>query len=362
MDEIEIKQERIIKLLDEKGLDGIILTKNSNISWLTGGMENRIVFVSEEGAVKLIILKDKILVLTSNIEAERVIKEEGLDKKDFQLMVNQWYERDLLDGLIGKYRLGGDGYFPGVNNLQEEIKQLRFSLLPGEIERYRSLGRETAKMMTEVCKAIKPGDTENEVKGRLAQTLWSKNINPHLILVGSDERLFDYRHPIAKDKEIEKYVMVVTCAERYGLIVNLSRFVHFGKIAEELTDKLRAVAKVDASFIINTRPAKKVADIFLEGIRTYGEVGYPGEWKLHHQGGATGYEARDYIATSKINEVVQPNQAFAWNPSIRGVKSEDTVIVSETKNEIITDDPEWPKIEVEHNGEKISRPGILVEG
>ena len=362
MDEIEIKQERIIKLLDEKSLDGIILAKNSNISWLTGGMENRIVFVSEEGAVKLIVFKDKILVLTNNIEAERVIKEEGLDKGNFQFIVNQWYERDLLDGLIRKYRLGSDYYFPQVNNLQEEIKQLRFSLLPEEIKRYRSLGRETAKMMTEVCKAIKPGDTENEVKARLAQKLWSKNINPHLILVGSDERLFAYRHPIAKDREIKKYVMVVTCAERYGLIINLSRFVHFGKIAEELTDKLRVVAKVDASFIANTRPGKKVADIFQEGIRAYEEVGYPDEWKLHHQGGATGYETRDYIATSKINEVVQPNQAFAWNPSIRGAKSEDTIIVNETENEIITDDPEWPKVEVEHHGEKISRPDILVKG
>ena len=27
-----------------------------------------------------------------------------------------------------------------------------------------------------------------------------------------------------------------------------------------------------------------------------------------------------------------------------------------------TFDPGWPKIEVEYNGEKISRPGILVEG
>jgi len=26
------------------------------------------------------------------------------------------------------------------------------------------------------------------------------------------------------------------------------------------------------------------------------------------------------------------------------------------------DGPEWPKVEVEYNGEKISRPGILVEG
>ncbi len=61
MNEIEIKQERIIKLLNEKSLDGIILAKNSNISWLTGGMENRIVYTSEEEAVKLIVLKDKQL-------------------------------------------------------------------------------------------------------------------------------------------------------------------------------------------------------------------------------------------------------------------------------------------------------------
>jgi len=27
-----------------------------------------------------------------------------------------------------------------------------------------------------------------------------------------------------------------------------------------------------------------------------------------------------------------------------------------------TFDPEWPKVEVEYDGEKISRPGILVEG
>jgi len=363
MDEIEIKQERIIKLLDGKNLDGIILAKNSNISWLTGGMENRIVFTSEEGAVKLIVLKDKILVLTNNIEAERVIKEEGLDKEDFQLVANQWYERDLLDGLVRKYHLGADCcYLPGVDNLPEEIKQLRFSLLPGEIKRYRILGKETSKIVSKICKNIRPGETENEIRGRLAQNLWSKNINPHLILIGSDERIFAYRHPIPKDKEIRKYVMVVVCAEKYGLIVSLTRFVHFGEIAEELMDKLRAVTKVNASFITNTRPGKKVADIFQKGIRAYGEVGYPGEWKLHHQGGATGYEARDYIATLKINEVVQPNQAFAWNPSIKGTKSEDTIIVNETENEIITDDPEWPKVEVEYNGKKMSRPGILVKG
>src|SRR5665648_85799 len=362
MDEIEIKQERIIKLLDGKNLDGIILAKNSNISWLTGGMENRIVFTSEEGAVKLIVLKDKILVLTNNIEAERVIKEEGLDKEDFQLVANQWYERDLLDGLVRKYHLGADCYLPGVDNLPEEIKQLRLSLLPGEIKRYRILGKETSKIVSKICKNIRPGETENEIRGRLAQNLWSKNINPHLILIGSDERIFAYRHPIPKDKEIRKYVMVVVCAERDGLIVNMTRFVYFGLLPQELKEKLWAVAKVDASFILNTKIGVKIADVFQNAINTYKEVGYPDEWKFHHQGGAAGYETRDYIATPDSSQIVQPNQAFTWNPSIKGTKSEDTIIVNETENEIITDDPEWPKVEVEYNGKKMSRPGILVKG
>ena len=156
--------------------------------------------------------------------------------------------------------------------------------------------------------------------------------------------------------------MVVVCAERDGLIVSITRFVYFGLLPQEFREKLFAVAKVDASFIINTRPAKRVADIFQDAIGTYEKVGYPGEWKLHHQGGAAGYESRDYIATPDSLQIVQPNQAFAWNPSVKGVKSEDTILVTEKGYEIITDDPDWPKVEVEYNGEKISLPSILFEG
>lgn len=360
MDELKVKKNRIYHLLENKGLDGLILVKNSNIAWLTSGMENRVVYTSEEGAVKLIVLKNKILVLTNNIEAERIIKEEKIgEKEDFQFVANQWYERDLLDDLISKCRLGGDCYLPGVRNLQEEIKELRFSLLPGEIKKYRILGRETSQIISKICKSIRPGETENEIRGRLAQELWCKNINPHLILIGSDERIFAYRHPIPKDKKIRKYVMVVVCAEQEGLIVNMTRFVYFGLLSEELKEKLLAVSKVDAGFILNTKIGVKIAEIFQKTIDTYKKVGYPDEWKLHHQGGATGYETRDYIATPDSSQIVQPNQAFAWNPSIRGAKSEDTILVTEKGYEIITDDPDWPKIKMSYKDEKVFRPDIL---
>jgi antitoxin VapB len=359
MDELKVKKDRVYRLLENKKLDGLILVRNSNIAWLADGMENKIVYTSEEGAIKLIVLKDKILVLTNNIEAERIIEEERLGEKDFQFTINQWFEKDLLDDLTGDYHLGADCYLPRVNNLQEEIKQLRFSLLPGEIKRYTILGKETSKIVSKICKNIIPGETENEVRGRLAQNLWSKNINPHLILIGSDERIFTYRHPIPKDKKIRKYVMVVVCAERDGLIVNMTRFVHFGLLPQELKEKLYAVAKVDASFILNTKIGVKVADIFQNAISTYKEVGYPDEWKFHHQGGAAGYETRDYIATPDSLQIVQPNQAFTWNPSIKGAKSEDTILIIEKGYEIITEDSNWPKIEINYKGEKVFRPAIL---
>lgn len=362
MCELKIKKARVHALLEKKSLDGIVLAKNGNIAWLTGGMENRIVFASEEGAVKLAVLrgKDKVLVLTDNIEAERVIKEEGLIEENFQLVTKQWYDSQDLAGSVAKeYKLGADINFPGAVDLQEEIKELRFSLLSGELEKYRALGMEASLIVSKVCNSIRPGETENKIRGRLARNFWENSISPHLILIGSDERIFSYRHPIPKDKKIDKYVLVAVCVERAGLIVSITRLVHFGCLPKELKDKLQAVAEVDASFIYNTQIGNSVSDIFQQGVSAYRESGYPDEWKFHHQGGATGYETRDYIATAASMQVVQPNQAFAWNPSIKGVKSEDTILVTEKGNEVITDDPNWPKIEVKRGEKLIARPDIL---
>lgn len=53
------------------------------------------------------------------------------------------------------------------------------------------------------------------------------------------------------------------------------------------------------------------------------------------------------------SEVVLENQAYAWNPSIAGIKSEDTILVLKDKNEIISEDTGWPLVEVDVDGKKI---------
>ena len=81
-----------------------------------------------------------------------------------------------------------------------------------------------------------------------------------------------------------------------------------------------------------------------------------------HQGGPTGYLPRERIAVPNDPMEVLVNQAFAWNPSIRGTKSEDTVLVGADGNEILSAADRWPLLDVELDGPTWQRPDILVVG
>jgi antitoxin VapB len=88
--------------------------------------------------------------------------------------------------------------------------------------------------------------------------------------------------------------------------------------------------------------------------------GFANEINLHHQGGAAGYRTRDWTAHPASSEVVQQNQAFAWNPSITGTKVEETCIVAANGVEVITASPDFPQISTVIDGKEYLSPGILV--
>ena len=114
------------------------------------------------------------------------------------------------------------------------------------------------------------------------------------------------------------------------------------------------------NFNVNTVPGARVGHVFNLAKKTYQATGFDNEWDLHHQGGPTGYRTRYYTATENSNDLVIANSAFAWNPSITGTKCEDTLLVLEDHNELITQAPDWPQIEVECEHMSIQRPDILV--
>ena len=58
-------------------------------------------------------------------------------------------------------------------------------------------------------------------------------------------------------------------------------------------------------------------------------------------------------------DAVSIGQLYAWNPSITGAKMEDSMLVGEGNNEIITTIPGWPTLPAVVNGIALNRPAIL---
>ena len=96
---------------------------------------------------------------------------------------------------------------------------------------------EAATALEDTCRNIRKGMSEYEISGELQKNASSKGIEAMAALVISDERLIKYRHPVPTSKKIEKYVLVVICGRKYGLIACASRFVHFGMPSEDILKK-----------------------------------------------------------------------------------------------------------------------------
>ena len=151
--------------------------------------------------------------------------------------------------------------------------------------------------------------------------------------------------------------MVVICARRHGLFANLTRFVADRPLTAEEADAQQRLFRVEAAFLDATRPGQLVRDVLAAGTAAYAEHGFAAdEWRNHHQGGPTGYLSRDHLATPECTEAVDDLQAFAWNPSVPGLKVEDTVLATAAGPEVLTVDPAWPAQEVEGR----PRPLVLV--
>ncbi len=97
----------------------------------------------------------------------------------------------------------------------------------------------------------------------------------------------------------------------------------------------------------------------------YEAHGYHDEWRNHTQGGPIGYGAREFgvaplAAPDRYTEIaVEDGQAVAWNPTVQGAKSEDTFLVGDDGNEMITNSPTWPAVTVPLADGTLTRPGIL---
>lgn len=364
--EVSQRLGRVRAWMRERGLDALLLRKRRSFSWLTGGRLNHIVLDSAEGVADLLLLPDRLLCVTTRMESARIAEEE-LAGLEVEMVEADWTEgtAGLLDHLCQGLRVGGDIFVPlpsarDYMTIPAEVAALSQVLSPSERHRYRQLSLTAARQLESVCTEIRPGVSEREVAAEVVRRTWEHGMRTPVVLVAADERISRYRHPLPTDNRVKKQLLLVLCAERWGLVTNLTRMVHFGPLPDQIRKRRRELANIDAAMIAATRPGVPLSHVFAQAVAGYERAGFSDSWRWLHQGGPTGYASREGFATPDNHEAVRLHQAFAWNPSLPGVKSEDTILVGEKENQVLTHTGEWVYLNVEREEGTILRPDILV--
>lgn len=368
-DELKEKTERIAAMLDREHLEAVLLNAQHNFAWLTGGGTSGIDVSRENGGASLLITRDgRRFILATNIEMPRMLAEE-VAENDFEPVVLTWQSEKEGPGLIvDKARsvlktaaavatdLPIDIKTPAV---EAKIAPCRYRLTNCEIERFRALGHDAGTAARRLIDKVSPGETEIEIAAKFRCELTAFNIDSVVTLIAADARISQFRHPLPTDNRWEKTLLIAICAKRHGLIASLSRMVCVDNIPEELRSRTESAAYVNTRLLAATRPGATGAELYTTAEKAYVERGFADEIDRHHQGGATGYKTREWVAHPQSAETVQKHQAFAWNPSITGTKVEETCIVGDDGVENITASPDFPQIAVTLDGREYFSPGIL---
>jgi len=360
--EIDKKITKIREVMEEKSLDAVLINRQQNFSWITAGGCNIVTRFVDSGACTILVTFEGQYYICKNIEALRMEEEESLDLLGFKKRVCYWYEDKTLDfiheliGLNGKY--ASDSPIKGASDAQPFILMLQRVLSDSEIIRYFRMGEIFSELIERFMLTIKPGDSEKEIAGRLASDMWSNQLEPVLFLVAADERIYKHRHAIPTDKRLDKMLMI-SCNSRYkGMVTKISRMMYFGRLPDDIRKQYEQTLDIENQMAAATKPGVDDIEVFRLAQRLYDDYGYPGEWKLHHQGGPQSYTNGFYVINDNNHEVIRKNQIYGYNPSITGTKTEDAFLVTDDGPDFVTYPVYFPKeISVIEDFEYV-RPGI----
>lgn len=352
-DEIQHKLGLMRAELQRCGAAALRLKGSDWFFWATAGADNTVLMTNEVGIAELLVTADAAWILTDEIEAERLKVEQ--DVPGFQWHTRPWADQNDLVAFIRVQSDGGkvlcDRPDQGEVALDMLLQQQRVTLTAPEQSRYKEIGLLASQAMTEVLTQAKASWSELELAGAAAECLWARGLQPALILAAGSHRLSRYRHPIPSKERLEKGAMLVFCARGFGLYANLTRYINFAPPDSEAIRQQQRVYEVEAVVLAASKPNTPLREIYTLLSETYARIGKPNGIREHHQGGLTGYLAREAIAQPSSQFSLKAHSAVAWNPSLAGAKVEDTFLINADGSlENLTFDSAWPHQEI--NGRK----------
>ena len=359
---------------------GLVLTRPASVAWATGGVAPPVDRSADTDLVWAVITPAGAGLITTEVESDRIAEEYQPALHGFtELATVPWYRpeefvraaEDLAGAPAG--RLAGDGHPAFAGDASGDLIEARLALSGPEQQELRDLGGDAAAALEDALISWAPGERDLDVQARVAASLEGCGADAPVLIVGGDDRVRRYRHPMAVGAPASQLVMAVVVARRAGLHAAATRFACAGPLPPDLRALRARVGRIERDVLAASRPASSYGQALSALDAGYAREGAAGGWAGHYQGGPIGFAQREFeIAPCQHDSRwyptrIEPGHAVAWNPSLPGgAKAEDTYLVQSSGMERVTTGrpgaggPAWP---VEDGDDVVPpRPAVLEVG
>ena len=96
VEEIATKESRVRDFMEKHSLKGVLLKTQANFCWFTAGGINEVTVADTLGVTSILVTEKERFIISDNIEAPRMMEDEGLSEFGFKFVQFEWYSGNGL--------------------------------------------------------------------------------------------------------------------------------------------------------------------------------------------------------------------------------------------------------------------------
>lgn len=351
MDALRSRSSALREKFDDRPL---LLSTPGSVNWITGGLSDPIDLTASSDPIWVVETTDGRALITNEIEGPRLLSDFKIASTDWTLITVPWFDDSAA--LVAATAFSGRPLTEFISdrdgvgrNITSEIVRARMVLSEPEQDELRWLGTDAADALAAGIDDWRPGGTTDlDVAARVSYELEKRGAKAVCLIVGGDERLRSFRHPLAIGEVVRDALMAVVVARRGGLHVAATR-IAVRRAADPIIELVEELADVNDGVLRASLPGQTWGAAITELAVGYARIGRPEAWREHFQGGPIAFEQREFELAPGLDDspywefVSAKGAAVAWNPSLKGgAKIEETYLVGAHDLELVTRSEGWP--------------------